>query len=68
MRITIDTEKEIIIVPDTFFKQIDRRNDIIAKAGVTDTKIEYIDFVKQSFEAAIQNPMIRKEDLKNFGK
>ena len=65
MRITIDTEKEVIIVPDTFYKQIDRRNEIIAKAGVTGTKIDYVDFIKKSFEAAINNPVIRKMDLKN---
>lgn len=60
MKITIDTEKEKIIVPDSFYKQIDKMNQNIQLGG--GTSIDYIDFVKMSFEKAIANPMVRKSD------
>lgn len=34
MRITIDTEKGIFIVPNTFEKTLAKQNDILKKAGV----------------------------------
>ena len=40
MRIIIDTEREQIIVPDTFYQSIDKKNEVLKKAGVTDKKIE----------------------------
>lgn len=63
MRIIIDTEKEQIIVPDTFYHTIDKKNDVLRQAGVTDKKIEYIDYVKDCFEKAVANPWVRKSDL-----
>lgn len=60
MRITIDTEKERIIVPDTFFTQLDKMNKIRKDAG--GDAIEPEDFVKQSFEKAMQNTIIRPGD------
>ena len=64
MRIIIDTDKEVIIVPDTYYQQIDKKNEVLEKAGAADKKIDYTQYVKDSFNAAIQKPMIRKEDLK----
>lgn len=61
MKITIDTEREAIIVVDSFFKQIDKINDAIKMGG--GTEITYTDYVKQQFEKAIQNPLLRKADL-----
>ena len=63
MRIIIDTDKEQIIVPDTFYKTIDKKHDVLKQAGVTDKKIEYIDYVKECFNKAVENPWIRKSDL-----
>ena len=63
MRIIIDTDKEQIIVPDTFYKTIDKKNDVLKQAGVTNKKIEYIDYVKECFNKAVENPWIRKSDL-----
>lgn len=70
MRIIIDTEKEQIIVPDTFYKEIDKKNDVLKKAGITDKKIEYVDYVKDCFAKAVDKPWIRKSDLKRkqYGK
>lgn len=36
MRFTIDTELERIIVPDTFFNQIDKMNAILIANGAED--------------------------------
>ena len=51
MRIIIDTEKERIIVPDSFFNQIDK-------------KIDYVQYIKDAYEKAIKNAPIRKADIK----
>lgn len=67
MRIIIDTEKEVIIVPDTYYQQIDRKNNVLEKAGVEKEKmIDYEQFVKDSFEIAFAKPFIRKADLKRL--
>lgn len=64
MRIIIDTDREQIIVPNTFYQQIDKRNDVLKKAGVeADKMIDYTKFVKDAFETAYAKPFIRKEDL-----
>lgn len=64
MRIIIDTDKEAIIVPDTYYQQIDKKNEVLEKAGAGDKKIDYTQFVKDSFALAIEKPMLRKQDLK----
>ena len=62
MRVIIDTEKEQIIVPDTFYRTIDKKNEVLAKAGA-EIKIEYEAYVKDAFEKAMKKPWIRKSDL-----
>ena len=62
MRVVIDTEREQIIVPDTFYRTIDKKNEVLEKAGA-DIKIDYVDYVKNAFENAVQKPWIRKSDL-----
>ena len=67
MRIIIDTEKEVIIVPDTYYQQIDRKNSVLEKAGVEKEKrIDYVQFIKDSFDTAITKSIIRKADLKRM--
>lgn len=61
MKIIIDTEMEKIIVPNTFFANIDKINKNIELGG--GTPIEYTEFVKTQFEKAIANPIVRKADL-----
>ena len=65
MRIIIDTDKELIIVPDTFYKTIDKKNDVLKQAGIKDKKIEYIDYVKDCFANAVEKPWARKSDVTN---
>ena len=38
MRFTIDTEIDRIIIPDTFFNQIDERNAVLEEYGGKDVK------------------------------
>ena len=38
MKITIDTEKGIFIVPNTFFTEIEKQNKYLKKAGVPEEK------------------------------
>ena len=64
MKIVIDTELDAIIVPDTFYKQIDDKNKVLVEAGAGDKKIEYVDFVKKAYESAINNPFLRSSDAK----
>ena len=63
MRIIIDTEKEKIIVPDSFFNQIDKMNSILKENGA-DKQIDYVQNIKDAYEKAIKNAPIRKSDLK----
>ena len=63
MRIIIDTELEKIIVPDSFFGQIDKMNKVL-KENETDKQIDYVQYIKDSYDKAIKNAPIRKSDIK----
>ena len=65
MRIEIDTELNTIIVPNSFFNRIDQMNKVLAENGAEDKKIEYTKYVKDAFEKAINNKLVRKSDLKH---
>ena len=41
MRITIDTDKGIFIVPTTFEKTLEKQNEILKKAKVSEDKLCY---------------------------
>lgn len=68
MRFTIDTELERIIVPDTFFNQIDKMNDVLVKNGAEDKKIDYVKFINDAIAKAQKNAPVRKSDLKSLKK
>ena len=68
MRFTIDTELKRIIVPDTFFNQIDKMNDVLVKNGAADKKIDYVKFINEAIAKAQQNSPVRKSDLKSIKK
>lgn len=65
MRIIIDTEKERIIVPDSFFNQIDKMNKVLEDNG-TDKKVDYEQYIKDAFEKASKKAPVRKADLKSI--
>ena len=68
MRIIIDTELERIIVPNSFFNQIDKMNKILKDNGAEDKKIDYDDYIKEAIDKALKNAPIRKDDLKTVKK
>ena len=61
MRIEIDTEKGRIVLPKSFFTQLDRMNKILAECG-SDKKWTAEEYVREQFEKAIKETMLRKED------
>ena len=61
MRITIDTDIQAIIVPDSYYTQVDKLNEIIEAAG--GKKLVYADYVKTCFEKAYATQIICASDL-----
>ena len=61
MRIIIDTEKGRIVVPKNFFIQLDKMNKILAEAGA-DKKWLPEEYVKEQFEKAMKETILRPED------
>jgi len=61
MRIIIDTEKGRIILPKSFFVQLDKMNKILAEGG-SDKKWTAEEYVKEQFEKAMKETMLRAED------
>ena len=61
MRIVIDTTKERIILPNSFFSQLDKMNKILEDGG-SEKKWTAETYVRDQFEKAIKNTMLRQED------
>ena len=53
MRVTIDLDRDIIILPDNFFKKISEENEKLEKFGAQPVKA--IERIKRSFEAAMKD-------------
>lgn len=66
MRFIIDTKLERIIVPDSFFNEIDRINQVLKDRGAEDKIIDYVQFVNESIKKAQENALIRKSDVKTL--
>lgn len=64
MKITIDTDKDIIIVPDNYFDKIDNMNELIRKTG--GNELDYVNYIKDSFEKSIakKDGIKRRDDVK----
>ena len=63
MRIIIDTEREAIVVANSFITNIDKQNKVLADNGV-DKKVDYVEFIKKEFNKAIDKPLLRQSDIK----
>ena len=61
MRIIIDTEKERIILPKSFFPTLDRMNKTLAESGA-DKKWTAEEYVKFQFDKAMKETMLRATD------
>ena len=68
MRITIDTEMERVIVPDTFFNQIDKMNAVLEANGAGDKKIDYVKYIEEAITKAMKHAPGRKADVKALKK
>lgn len=53
MKVTLDLDTNVITVPKTFFKTIDKQNEIIIK--MKGTPISPVELIKKSFEEALSN-------------
>lgn len=53
MRVTIDLERDIIIIPDNFFKKIAEENEKLQKYGAKPVKA--LDRIKKSYEKAMSD-------------
>lgn len=64
MRITIDTEENILIVPDNYFEKLTKINKTIESAG--GTPYAPADYIRHSFDIAIadtDNRLKRRSDV-----
>lgn len=61
MRIVIDTELQAIIVPESYYMQVDKLNEVITEAG--GKKLEYTDYIKTCFEKAYATQIVRQGDV-----
>ena len=52
MRVTIDLERDIIIIPDNFFKKIKEDNERLKRYGAT--PVSGLEKIKHSFATATQ--------------
>ena len=66
MRFTIDTELERIIVPDSFFNQIDKMNAVLIANGAEDKKIDYVKYINDAIAKAQKHAPVRKADVKSL--
>jgi len=63
MRITIDTDLQVIIVPNSYYNQVDALNDIIEAAG--GKKLDYTEYIETLFQKAYKTKIIRQSDVAN---
>ena len=61
MRIIVDTEKGRIILPKSFFTNLDKMNKILEDSG-SDVKWTAEKYVRDQFEKAMKETMLRAED------
>lgn len=61
MRIILDTHKGRIILPKSFFSELDKMNKILADGG-SDKKWTAEEYVKEQFNKAMGQTMLRAED------
>ena len=65
MRITIDTDKGIFIVPNTFESNLAKQNEILKKAGV-DKQITTKQFIEEAIAEAFTRPILTQEQAKEW--
>lgn len=67
MRIILDTDKGIIIVPKTFRATLKKQNEILKKAGVPEDKfVTERKFIEEAIEEAFKRPILSTEQAKEW--
>lgn len=67
MRIVIDTEKGLFIVPKTFEDNLKKQNDVLKKAGVSEDKfITKRKFIEDAVKEAFTRPILTPEQAKDW--
>lgn len=61
MRITLDTTKGRIILPKSFFTELDKINKILAEGG-SNKKWTAEEYVRDQFEKAMKETLLRPGD------
>ena len=61
MRITIDTELQAIIVPDSYYMQVDKLNEIIV--SMEGKKLDYEKYIQTCFQKAYETQIVRQSDV-----
>lgn len=61
MRITIDTELQAIIVPESYYMQVDKLNEVITEAG--GKALDYTAYIRTCFEKAYATQIVRQGDV-----
>ena len=61
MRITIDNELQAIIVPESYYMQVDKLNEVIEEAG--GEPLDYAKYIKTCFEKAYNTQIVRQGDV-----
>ena len=65
MRITLDTEKGIIIVPKTFKDALKKQNTMLKRMGV-EKELTAKQFIEDAMNEAFSRPLVTQEQLKNW--
>lgn len=67
MRIVLDTDKGIFIVPKTFRETLKKQNDILKKADVPEDKyITERKFIEEAVKDAFTRPILTTEQAKEW--
>lgn len=61
MRIIIDTDLQTIIVPESYYLQVDKLNEIIVEAG--GRPLDYVSYIRTCFEKAYATRIISQHEL-----
>lgn len=68
MRIVIDTSLDRVIVPDSFFNQIDKMNLMIKATNADQKEIDYKEYLKKAVMKALEHAPVRKSDVKTLNR
>ena len=67
MKITIDTERGIIIVPNTFFTEIEKQNKYLKEAGVGKEKFNTAEkVITEAVNEAMKRPILTVKQAKEW--